>query len=312
MRRIRLTAVVVILAIAFGSALYLERVRISDWLAAQNAPDVPASVTYAEVSGEEEEPSADAEPESEEEDVEVVPEPGVGEEEEAEIDEEEVSVPAEPVEGSPEVAPSAPETSPTSSTDNDNIPIEFNLAVPFTSQAPFANWDEVHEETCEEASLYMVYLYYQGEPEGQVDASTADTELLRIVDFENELFGFYKDTTAEQTAILAEQMYGYTRTEILKNPTAEDIKRHVAAGRPVIVPAAGRMLRNPNFSGEGPIYHMFVIRGYTATSFIANDPGTRRGENYVYDIDTIMSAIHDWNDGDVYNGAKVVLVVYPE
>jgi len=91
----------------------------------------------------------------------------------------------------------------------------------------------------------------------------------------------------------------------------EDIKRQLVAGRPVIVPSAGRLLGNPFYNQPGPIYHMLVLRGYTKTKFITNDPGTRRGEGYQYSFDVVMQAMRDWNNGDVLNGRKVVLVIYP-
>ncbi|MFH1252777.1 MAG: C39 family peptidase [Candidatus Uhrbacteria bacterium] len=199
----------------------------------------------------------------------------------------------------------------TPSTISTDLPAEFNLAVPFTSQTPLGNWDVVHEETCEEAALYMIHKFYEGETADKIDPETAETDLMKIVEFEKALFGFFESTTATQIAVLAEQMYGYERAEVVTDPTIEDLKKFIAAGYPVIVPSAGRLLGNPNFSGEGPLYHALVLKGYTDTTFITNDPGTRRGSDYQYDFATIMNAMHDWNDGDVLNGAKVVVVVYP-
>ena len=47
-------------------------------------------------------------------------------------------------------------------------------------------------------------------------------------------------------------------------------------GVPVLLPAAGRLLRNPYFSGQGPLYHMLVVKGYTRDGkIITDDPGTR-------------------------------------
>ncbi|KKR45570.1 MAG: hypothetical protein UT82_C0026G0013, partial [Parcubacteria group bacterium GW2011_GWB1_40_14] len=92
--------------------------------------------------------------------------------------------------------------------------------------------------------------------------------------------------------------------------TVDTIKRELAAGNPIIVPAAGRELGNPYFTSPGPLYHMLVIRGYTSDDkFITNDPGTRRGEEYTYKFDILMNAIHDWNGGDVINGKKVIIVL---
>lgn len=188
------------------------------------------------------------------------------------------------------------------------LPASFNLDVPFTTQAPFANWDEEHEEFCEEASALTVHYYYQGKT---FTKDIAEQELQRIKDFENGYFGFYKDTTAEQTAELMKEYWGYTRVDVEYDPSIEDIKTHIAAGRPVIVPTAGRQLGNPNFKAPGPLYHMLVVRGYSSTQFITNDVGTRKGENYRYEYDVIMNAMHDWNGGDVDNGQKAIIIVYP-
>lgn len=189
------------------------------------------------------------------------------------------------------------------------IPESLNLKVPFTTQAPDANWDEVHEETCEEASAITVHYYYEGKT---FTTAVAEKELQDFVAYENTTLGFYKDTTAKQTADIMKSYWGYDRVDVIDNPTVQEIKGHIAAGRPVIVPSAGRQLGNPNFKAPGPLYHMFVIRGYSKTEFITNDVGTRKGENYRYSIDTIMTAMHDWNNGDVENGAKRIIVAYPQ
>ncbi|PIX62182.1 hypothetical protein CO057_02775 [Candidatus Uhrbacteria bacterium CG_4_9_14_0_2_um_filter_41_50] len=191
-----------------------------------------------------------------------------------------------------------------------DLPSEINLAVPFTPQAPFANWDLPYQEACEEASAYMVYLYFQGEGSGLVDAQTADNEIWNLVNFETDYLGTYLDTTALQTVDFIDAYYGLSAT-MIEDPTIEQIKAELAAGRPVIVPAAGQKLGNPFFSGVGPLYHMLVLRGYDGDTFITNDPGTRNGEGYVYDVNVIMEAMGDWNNGDPANGAKRVIFVAP-
>lgn len=188
------------------------------------------------------------------------------------------------------------------------IPVEFNLDVPFTTQAPHADWKLPYKEACEEASAITVHYFFQNDT---FTVETADKEILDLVAWEEANLGFYKDTTAEETAQFMKDYWGYQRVDVLYNPTVNDIKTHIAAGRPVIVPAAGQQLGNPNFTEPGPLYHMFVVRGYTADTFITNDVGTKNGENYVYDIEVVMDAMHDWNDGDVTNGKKVVVVAYP-
>ena len=107
-------------------------------------------------------------------------------------------------------------------------------------------------------------------------------------------------------------MFGHTY-RLIEDPTVDQIKAELVAGRPVIVPAAGRLLGNPYFTAPGPIYHMLVIRGYTQNDqFIVNDPGTSRGESFLYDFDTLLYALHDWNNGgEITQGRKVVIVLSP-
>lgn len=199
-------------------------------------------------------------------------------------------------------------TSPTSAP-RPSIPPEANLAVPFTAQAPHANWDDPYGEFCEEASVLMAisYVRHQDIP----DANFADKALLAIKAFEEKRFGFYQDTTVEQTAVIFREYYNYNQVQLLKDPTVTDIKQAIAEGKPVLVPAAGRMLGNPFFQSPGPLYHMLVIKGYTAAGkFIVNDPGTRRGADFLYDEAVIMNAMHDWRtDKHIEAGQKIILVV---
>ncbi len=207
----------------------------------------------------------------------------------------------------------APPSTPPSNTDDAEvsaeIPTSFNLAVPFTSQAPFGDWDVIHEDTCEEASFYMTYRYYSGHPEGKMDPTTTDKVLYDMVRVQDEM-GYGYSISAEQFVTFAKTYDGST-VRIVENPSVEDLKEILAGGDPIIVPAYGRRLGNPFFTGEGPLYHMLVLRGYTETTFITNDPGTRQGNNYQYDIDVLMNAIGDW-DGDSPDGGKRVMVMEAE
>lgn len=189
------------------------------------------------------------------------------------------------------------------------LPAEINLAVPFTPQAPHANWSPPYKELCEEASVLMAmsYINKQKIPTPEF----ANAELLKIRDFEVKRFGYYEDTTIEETAVIIREYYKYNRVKVLANPTVENIKQAVAGGQLVIVPAAGRLLGNPYFTPPGPLYHMIVIKGYTKDGrFIVNDPGTRRGADYIYSANTIMNALHDWRtDGKIELGRKAVIIV---
>lgn len=182
-----------------------------------------------------------------------------------------------------------------------------NWDVPFTSQAPLANWDEVHQEACEEASVLMVLRYFQGKLLGTPEEANKDIEALVE---RNTALGFPVDSTAAEIITLIHDQDPSLSSELVKDPTADDIKNILSAGKLIIVPAAGQQLGNPYFTAPGPRYHMLVLRGYTPDGYvITNDPGTKRGKQYVYSWNVLLDAIHDWNGGDVENGAKVVVVV---
>lgn len=187
------------------------------------------------------------------------------------------------------------------------IPEEFNLDIPFTSQAPNAIWDEIHKEACEETSALMAAYFVLGKDISS--PNTADRDILKIVEWQKRYFGFWKDTDASQTAEILKNYFGLKDVEVKYDITLDDIKREIAQGYPVIIPAAGRELGNPYYTPPGPYYHMLVVKGYTKTGIITNDPGTKRGEDFVYNNDVFYNAIHDWNKGDVINGRKAMIVV---
>lgn len=199
--------------------------------------------------------------------------------------------------------PAPPSTAEISSSE---LPDAINLNIPFASQAPFGNWDMPYQETCEEASIIMAHRYFTGQ---SLDADTMDSELLGLIAWEEETFGYYKDTTAEEMARILREYFGHKNVEVRYEFTIDDIKKEIAVGHPVIIPAAGRLLPNPYFHQPGPVYHALVIKGYTASKIITNDAGTRKGKDFLYDPETLMKAIHNWDPDNILEGAKVMIVV---
>lgn len=185
------------------------------------------------------------------------------------------------------------------------LPASHLLKVPFTVQAPLAVWDSLHEEACEEASLLMVQHFQANKQFGS--PAENDTEIKELVSWETD-HGYKVDLTLAQLSSLAKERFGLKGGRVVINPTSEDIKREIAAGRPVIVPAAGRILPNPYFTPPGPNYHMLVIKGYDSKGFITNDPGTKHGEGFRYTFGGLLNAVHDWNSTDILLGQKAVLV----
>lgn len=205
------------------------------------------------------------------------------------------------------VVPAEPTASPSPEVEM-VLPAEVNLKIPFTSQAPNKNWSMPYQEFCEEASMLMVASYINKQP--IVDPADAEKKLLALRDFELKKFGYYEDMTAAEVAVILREYFNLPKVEVVSDPTSTQIKTALAAGKAVIMPAAGRQLGNPNFQTPGPLYHMLVIKGYLKNGdFITNDPGTRKGADYSYKAETIMQANHDWNGGNVEAGKKVMIVV---
>jgi hypothetical protein len=189
------------------------------------------------------------------------------------------------------------------------FPSAVNLDVPFMSQAPLGDWSMPYQEACEEASVLMVDAFYRNV---KLSPQQAKEAIDAVVAAEKGLLGYYEDTSVSTTAALIDLYFKRYETVILPLKNAEGIQRIVASGYPVIIPAAGKLLPNPNFRNGGPLYHMLVVRGYTEDGlFITNDPGTRKGEAFTYRFADLMHAAHDWNNGDVLQGEPTMLVMIP-
>lgn len=194
----------------------------------------------------------------------------------------------------------------TSSQPTPSEPRSVLIDVPFATQAPRANWDALHEEACEEASLILVHYFLKGM---NITPEMMEKEIQELVAWETE-HGYGYDVTIAQLRDIAKAKYELSAT-IIKEVSVERIKAEIRAGNPIIVPAAGRELGNPYFSGEGPWYHMLVITGFDSKNFITNDVGTKRGQSYRYSYDVLLNAIHDWTGvkEETKTGAKRMMIL---
>jgi VanZ family protein len=195
--------------------------------------------------------------------------------------------------------------------DNDKLlPRKVKHKVSFITQSPFAKWDELHEEACEEASLIMLKYYSSGE---NLNKDIAEDEIQKLVKYQMEKYGNFYDTDVKTNKEIGEEYFELKGLRIIKDFKIIDLKRELADGNIILIPTAGRELKNPYFSGAGPLYHNLVIIGYDDKKniFITNDPGTRRGKNYKYNQQVLYDAIHDF-PGDVnkiLEGGKRALVL---
>lgn len=203
-------------------------------------------------------------------------------------------------------SPAKNNTTPTAIQPLPEIPQQINLAVPFTSQAPEKIWSEPWQDACEEAAVLMLDAYYK---KYKLNILFSKDEILKMVKWEEETKEWERSIEIEKIQELVNYYTKTSKSKIIEDPTVEQIKQYIAAGTPVYVVADGKILPNPHFQNGGPVYHALIIRGYTETEFITNDPGTQFGANFRYKYNDLMNSIRDWNGGEVKIGRRVVLVL---
>jgi hypothetical protein len=167
------------------------------------------------------------------------------------------------------------------------IPESFDLIVPYTVQAPYANW-KVHEESCEEAALLMAHQYLLGQ-KTDIDPATADREFRAQKAWQVKNWGAERDLPMQKIGEFTQAYYG-NKFRIIPNITTDQIKAEVSAGRPVMVPVMTQSLKNPHYS-PGNVYHILLIKGYDATGVITNDAGVKEGKDWHYNWEILWPAI---------------------
>lgn len=162
------------------------------------------------------------------------------------------------------------------------LPESVDLAVPFLEQCQGGVWDEAHVNASEEASLFMVHEFLV--PLAPIDFVDA------VLASEKE-HGLPSQFSSIEFASFIESYDESLHATVIEDPTVEEIKTYLYQGTPVLVPTNGDVLQNPFFIAEGLPQHWIVLRGYEGENFFVNDPGTRRGEKYVYSQETVMSSM---------------------
>lgn len=170
------------------------------------------------------------------------------------------------------------------------LPATYDISVPYAAQAPFSNW-AVHEESCEEAALYMYKAFLDGTiyPNNRIPEAELDTVFRAMKSWQVANYGKEPDLTMTALGEFAKSYYGYTPT-VQKNITAENIRQAISDGHPVIVPVMTHSLQNSMYGPE-TTYHVLFIKGYDATGVITNDAGVGNGPNHHYDWAVLWQAI---------------------
>lgn len=172
-------------------------------------------------------------------------------------------------------------------------PDRILLQVPYTTQAPLGNWAQ-HQESCEAATLTMVFSYWHNDKSVVIDPHVADASIAQIDGMKVQL-----DLTDQLLGQLALNHFGYSY-RILPN-TVDTIREQLSAGRPLIAEVRTHGLGNPNYPGYRYHYeqtgwsvpHFVVIIGYDSTGVWLNDAGISRGRGYHITYAQLAHAIDD-------------------
>lgn len=170
----------------------------------------------------------------------------------------------------------------------------YELTVPFIPQTAGKGWVEPWKSACEETSITIIDHYYSGQ---KLDNKIGRNEILRLVKKENEILKKNKDTDLEETARMINLFYPW-EAHIVENPTLEDVKAELEAGRPVIVPVYGPDLKN-RYYAKTIDAHMFVVSGFDDENreFIVQEVGMKKGRNFRYGYDLLLNAVHEYVPG---------------
>ena len=164
------------------------------------------------------------------------------------------------------------------------------IQVLFKAQCPPGTWAAT--KNCGQTSSLMVFCYYAGTTPTEQGIKNIDNWLYQKYGSSQAVNGYngaYTTTTILET--LAKQYGGYPNSYKATGWTINRIKQEINAGHPVIVAVTAKYLPNRGYSWAGG--HFVVVKGYTATHLIVNDPGTSSGNSKAYlnsDFQTAMGS----------------------
>lgn len=169
------------------------------------------------------------------------------------------------------------------------LPNHVLLKEQFIPQGPLdpgpAHW-ATHAESCEEAAAIMAHDYAI---DRTITMQQAEDEIWALVAWEKKHFGNEHDLSVQEEQAMLEGYYGHSDVRILRDVSVGDLKRELAAGRPIIAPTIAKYLKNPHYRDQD--FHMIDVIGYTTNHFITNDNGTTWGGDTPYPYDDLMAAI---------------------
>lgn len=195
---------------------------------------------------------------------------------------------------------------------SDGLPNKYLIKTAFVEQSPEKNWDQPWQDACEEASLLTVDFYYKNKSSS---SEIIRDSILNMLSFE-ETRNYTSDMNISQMAIVGQDYLGY-KSQIIENPTIDQIKKYINQDIPIIITANGKTLyqENKHFKSGGPYYHSLVILGFDEDKkqFIVHDVGTQFGAYFHYSYSLLLESIHDFPSSgqkeDINDGQKRVLIL---
>jgi hypothetical protein len=97
---------------------------------------------------------------------------------------------------------------------NEEVKIaNFLNPVPFTPQAPTANWDKEHNEGCEEASLIMAAAFLNEDDKREtLPPKEVEVEFKKLLQWQEKTFGYSLDIDVQDQGMSEDHIYHFPQT----------------------------------------------------------------------------------------------------
>jgi hypothetical protein len=177
------------------------------------------------------------------------------------------------------------------------------LNVPYVMQAPLGDWSDRRQQYgCEEAAIVMAMAWVReavNSPTDVIFKDEAVRDIVNMSEYERVIYGFYEDTSAQDTARLMREFYLYPDVEVKENISTEDIKMELSKNRVVLLPLNTR-LTGLSVYRNGPIRHMVIAVGYDDKNdeIIVHDPIFRNGEYFWMPASSLSAALWNYSSGN--------------
>ncbi|HEX3095730.1 MAG TPA: C39 family peptidase [Patescibacteria group bacterium] len=182
-----------------------------------------------------------------------------------------------------------------------SLPSNVLLQVPFSTQAPLGEWnDSRQQDGCEEVTIVMAWMWAQGI---NLTPDQIRNDITGMSDYEQYFYGYYRDSSAEDTAKLMTNYFGYQNVTVRHDINLTDIKSALAANELVITPINPRIISTVNYN-RYTINHTVVVVGYDENNIIIHDPLHDWGSNLRIPQATFEKALADYPSGQRHVASK--------